>query len=110
MNFSVRKRGKAWTIVEKEGVKDFDFLSIIFPYKGYNNRINEVETLDLKGWKINQSNWEVVGKEAVALSQNKATYFFGVTQLKQGVITINFSVATIREERRGFWDRKFQSY
>ena len=91
---SAGKRGKAWTVVEKEGVKDFDFLTIIFPYKGYSNRINEEETLDLKGWKINQSNWDVVGKEAVALSKDGATYFFGVTQLKQGEITLNFSAAT----------------
>ena len=91
---SAGKRGKAWTVVEEEGVKDFDFLTIIFPYKGYSNRINEEETLDLKGWKINQSNWDVVGKEAVALSKDGATYFFGVTQLKQGEITLNFSAAT----------------
>jgi len=88
------QRGKTWTVVEKVGEKDFDFITIIFPYKGYQRRINEEEPNDLKGWKINQTNWEVSGNEPVSLSQNQQNYFFGVTQLKHGKTTLKFSAPT----------------
>ena len=34
-------RGKQWSIVSKKDQTDFSFLTIIYPYQGYSNRINE---------------------------------------------------------------------
>ena len=88
------QRGKMWTVVEKEREKEFEFLTIVFPYKGYNNRINEEEIKDLKGWKINQSSWNLAGNESISLSKNKQDFFFGITQLKHGNVTLEFSEKT----------------
>ena len=82
-------RGKTWAIVSKENVKDFNFVTVIFPYTGYANRIDELNTqVDLKGWQVNQTSWHYKGKDAVVLSKANEQYFFGVKTVKLEDLTI----------------------
>ena len=89
------RRGKHWTIASKLGVNNFNFITIIFPYSGYSNRINEEdENAPLKGWYKNQSDWKIGGDDPISLSQKEQSFFFDVKQLKKEDITIEFSEKT----------------
>lgn len=81
--FSSGKRGKQWSVVSKQGQEDFSFVSIIYPYQGYNNRLDETaEHLSIGDWKVNQLDWEIVGKGLVSLSSDTGGYFFSIESLK----------------------------
>lgn len=85
-------RGKQWSMVSKKNQKNFSFLTIIFPYKGYSNRLDETaKNMQLDRWKINESSWEMSGANAANISYENETYFFGVTRLKRENQTIEFS-------------------
>ncbi|TRX48077.1 heparinase [Fulvivirga sp. M361] len=82
-------RGKQWTIVSKEKEHNFSFVTIIFPYKGYNNRIDEtIAGPMLGGWKINQSEWKIAGKNPTSLTKDNKTYFFNVNEISLGPISV----------------------
>ncbi len=85
-------RGKEWTIVSKNDQYNFNFISLVFPYIGYDNRINELdEKPDLKAWEINNSEFEIFSKEAISLSKNKETYLFGVKKILYKGISMEFT-------------------
>ncbi|MFA5299333.1 MAG: hypothetical protein WC389_14175 [Lutibacter sp.] len=66
------KRGKQWTVVSKKQQGDFSFSTIIFPYKGFDNRIDELAKAPmLKGWKINNSDWKIEEENATTLSKGE---------------------------------------
>ena len=89
------KRGKQWSVVSKKNIAKFSFLTVLFPYKGYSNRIHELEDNPaLKGWKINNSNWSSNEKDVISISKEHESYFFNVKNLKFKDITIHFSKAT----------------
>ena len=65
------KRGKQWSVVSKKQQGNFSFSTLIFPYKGFDNRIDELpKSPDLKGWKLNDSDWKLEGKNAASISKN----------------------------------------
>lgn len=85
-------RGKNWTVAVKKGEKEFNFLTVIFPYKGYDNRIAEGENSpSLKDWKLNTSSWEIQGEQAVSLSKKQEDYFFNIQALKRDKLNIQLS-------------------
>lgn len=87
--FSSGVRGKQWSVVSKNGQKDFSFLTIIYPFKGYNNRLNEeAEDMAINEWKVNRSEWEVIGSNAISLSCNRGTFIFNVKGLKSKEVTL----------------------
>lgn len=82
-------RGKEWMVVAKNDEKEFDFVTVIFPYARYDNRIDEeAEDTDLKGWILNQSKWKMEGDQPIAISKNGASFFFGVNKLTFGQVEI----------------------
>ncbi|MCF6181266.1 heparinase II/III family protein [Lutibacter sp.] len=88
-------RGKQWSILTKRNTHNFSFITIIYPYVGYENRINEnQENPDLKGWKINQSKWNSTDLGFASLSKNEENYFFGITNISYKNVEIKFSKST----------------
>ncbi len=89
------RRGKSWTVVSKGGQKNFSFITALFPYKGYDNRIEEgTKEIYLGSWVGNVSDWECANPNAVSLSNGNADYFFGVTALKLADMHIEISDTT----------------
>jgi len=85
-------RGKQWSVISKNEAAKFSFITVIFPYDGFDNRINEFkENPNLKGWKINNSIWEAKGEDFISLSKNDETYFFGVKRFSYQNIKIELS-------------------
>lgn len=75
-------RGKNWTTVATLNQQEFSFISIIFPYRGYNNRIDEgADQIKLADWVVNDAQREVVGDAPISISNANAGYFFGVKKL-----------------------------
>lgn len=86
------RRGKGWSVVSKNNQTDFSFITILFPYKGYSNRIDETnENRDFKGWKLNNSKWKITGEQAVLLSKDDASLFFSVKQINLNDFEVEFS-------------------
>ena len=85
------KRGKQWSVVNSESLNNFEFITVIFPYKGYANRIDETkETPNLKGWEQNKLPFKVEGENCVSLSKTNQHYVFGTTSLKLRKGSISF--------------------
>jgi hypothetical protein len=90
--FNYGRRGKQWSVVTKSREGDFSFLTIIYPYKGYNNRLDEeADKLMINNWIVNNPRWDAFGENAVSISNENRTYFFGVTRLKREKLSIEFS-------------------
>lgn len=85
-------RGKEWSVVSNDVVGDFSFITVLYPYAFFENRIDELEkNPQLKGWKQHDSVWKVDGEDFVSLSKNEETYFFGVKKLRYENINIELS-------------------
>ena len=66
-------RGKNWSITEKNEVYDFSFITAIFPYKGYDNRIDETTTISKIGaWELN--NLKLFNSDASTTVSNNNTF------------------------------------
>ncbi len=86
------QRGKGWSVVSTKGQTNFSFITVLYPYKGYSNRINEdSKSPDFKDWKLNNSKWKMEGLEAVSLSKENESFFFSVSKLELNEIKIGFS-------------------
>ncbi len=86
------QRGKQWSVVSKNEQKNFSFITVLYPYKGYDNRINETQKmLKVKGWKVNSSKWELAGNDPKSLSKENDEVFFSVKQIKYKKDKFSFS-------------------
>jgi len=86
------RRGKQWSVVSKNEQNDFSFITALYPYKGYSNRIDEEkEKIEINGWVLNHSQWSVKGDKSTSLSKGNKSVFFSVKQLKLNDINIEFS-------------------
>jgi hypothetical protein len=82
-------RGKQWSVTSKTGTKDFNFITILFPFSKYDNRINEEkEDSDFKGWSKNSS---IISDASQTLSKNEKYLLFGVKEIRIQEKTIQFS-------------------
>lgn len=87
--YSAGTRGKEWSVISSVKQQDFEFLTIIYPYKRYNQRIDETKELKTVGdWKVAQSEWQIEGINEVSLSTNAKTCFFNVNELRKDDLTI----------------------
>ena len=88
-------RGKEWSIVNTTEKKNFEFITIIFPYKGYNNRIDEMEEYpSLKSWKQNKLPYKAQGDELKSLVKEDKVFVFNVESIQFGDATVQFSLPT----------------
>lgn len=103
--YSSGTRGKQWNVVSKNGEKDFSFISVIYPYKGYSNRLDENTSLvQLKDWTINNSQFSTEDKTVYALSQADKSFLFGVQSYSKGNLQLTFSEETdiyVKEIKEG---------
>ncbi len=89
------RRGKQWSTVSKNSPNSFGFLTLIYPYLGYSNRLDEdAENLKINDWIVNPSQWKMQGTNSVCLSSNRGTFFFNVQQLSRDDLEIHLSKET----------------
>jgi hypothetical protein len=82
-------RGKQWSVTSKTDTKDFNFITILFPFSKYDNRINEEkENPNFKGWSKNSS---ILSDATQTLSKNNKHLFFGVKEISIEDKIIQFS-------------------
>jgi hypothetical protein len=82
-------RGKQWSVTSKTDVKDFNFITILFPFAKYDNRINEEkENPNFNDWSQNSS---IISDATQTLSKNNKHLFFGVKEITIQEKTIHFS-------------------
>ncbi|NEW80294.1 MAG: heparinase, partial [Gelidibacter sp.] len=87
------KRGKQWSVVSKKQQGDFSFSTIIFPYKGFDNRIDELTKVPmLKGWKLNNSDWKIEGNNANCLSKGEEVIVLSAKKLVLNNLVIEGNV------------------
>ncbi|MRX65504.1 heparinase II/III family protein [Maribacter luteus] len=76
-------RGKNWTVVSKVKDGDFNFLTIIFPYKGYSNRIDETkQQVLLNDWLVNEGKWQLEGSGSNVIHKGGEAFLFGIREVK----------------------------
>lgn len=85
-------RGKQWTVVSKDGEKNFNFVTIIYPYSGYTNRIAEDdENPIIKNWKVNDLPYHAEGNQLRTLTNDQESFLFNVKKISLNGIQIDFS-------------------
>ena len=84
-------RGKNWTVVAQNNERNYNFVTVIYPYRKYNKRINEKSLGKVGSWKINNDDWQFKGMGQTSISQSTEGYFFNVNEVKKGDVTINSS-------------------
>lgn len=82
-------RGKQWSVVSKAEKKDFNFVTVLFPFSKYDDRIDEEnENPNFKGWHTTSS---IESDAFHSLSRNKNHLLFGVKKITIKEKTIHFS-------------------
>lgn len=86
------KRGKEWSVVEKNEASNFSFITLVYPFSTFERRIDEnVENPELKGWMLNNAEWKTEDKDAVSLSKENTAIFFSVKDLSFDGLSITLS-------------------
>ncbi len=74
-------RGKEWSVVSSAPQKNFTFLSIIYPYSGYNNRLDETEkTKRIKDWVVQQTQGGKDELRTTSLHSPQGVYVFNMRE------------------------------
>lgn len=85
------QRGKEWSVVTKNGQSSHSFITLIYPFKTFDKRIDEESSnLEFKGWKVNNSVWKANNPKAISLTKDKTTIFYSVKTLTLGDMKIEF--------------------
>ncbi len=88
-------RGKEWSIVSKKDRKNFSFVTVLYPFAGYSNRIDEEQDHPkINGWSTDTSVWSSKGDQVISLSRNSSSLFFNANELSLNDIKILFSATT----------------
>lgn len=83
-------RGKEWSIVSKNISKDFNFITVLFPFSKFDDRIDETsENPIIRGWKVNESTIE--SDANTTLSKGTKVFLFGVKKIKINNSDVEFS-------------------
>ena len=82
-------RGKQWSTISKENATNFSFITVIYPYNGFDNRIDETaKNPSLKGWQLNNSKWSIDGYNVVSLSKENELFVFSAKKIALGNLSI----------------------
>ena len=85
-------RGKQWSVITKKNTKAFSFITVLFPYQGFSNRIDEEKEFPmLKDWALNDPSWTISGNEPTSLSKGTKALFFSVLKLELDGIQLSLS-------------------
>lgn len=86
------KRGKQWSVITKKNQKEFQFVTVLFPFDTYDKRVDEdSKEIDFKDWKLNTSKWKSDNSKAISLTKEEASIFFNVKQLEFEDTKIEFT-------------------
>ncbi|MET7027953.1 heparinase II/III family protein [Sediminicola luteus] len=89
------QRGKEWAVVTKDNKADFNFITVVFPFEKFDDRIDELKpNPNLKGWQVNNSKWKVDGNQPISLTKENLSVFFSVKELEVNKTKISFSEET----------------
>ena len=70
-------RGKQWSVVSKKHQGNFSFSTIVFPYKGFEARIDETsKNPSFNDWKLNNSVVKIEGENSFSLSNENTQLLF----------------------------------
>jgi hypothetical protein len=87
-------RGKGWAVASKNNKTSFSFITVIFPFEKFDDRIDEDKiNPNLKGWLINNSEWRMEGEQPTSLTKESRSVFFSVKQLELSKLKITCSQA-----------------
>ncbi|WP_445738547.1 heparinase II/III family protein [Mariniflexile sp.] len=85
-------RGKEWAVASKNNKSNFNFITVIFPFGKYDDRIDEEKNNpDLKGWQVNHSKWKINGTQPTSLTKENHSVFFSVKTLELNKLKMTFS-------------------
>ncbi|MEB8346143.1 heparinase II/III family protein [Flavobacteriaceae bacterium KMM 6898] len=85
-------RGKEWAVASKNNKTDFNFITVIFPFEKFDDRIEEGKTNpNLKDWQVNNSKWTVDGMQPTSLTKENISIFFSVDKLEFDMLKITIS-------------------
>lgn len=85
-------RGKEWAVVSKNNKTDFSFITVIFPFGKFDDRIDEDKSIpNLKGWKINYPDLIVTGAQPITLTKDNSTVFISVKTIELNNLKITLS-------------------
>ena len=88
-------RGKEWSVVTKSGSSNFNFITVIYPYKGFSNSHNAVKVASAVGdWKVDSQSFQAKGDGFKALSKGNESYLFNLKEVIIEGMTIVFSNQT----------------
>lgn len=85
------RHGKQWSVVSKNDQTNFSFVTILYPYKGFANTLENRDGLTFKGWELTNSKWQITGSEPIALTKADQAAFFSVKTLEYNGTTIELS-------------------
>ncbi|WP_405606581.1 heparinase II/III family protein [Polaribacter sp. Asnod1-A03] len=72
-------RGKQWSVVEKKETQDFNFITILFPFSKFDDRIDEESNiLDFNGWKTTS---EIITDASQKFFKKNKCLLFGVKEV-----------------------------
>lgn len=84
-------RGKQWYGIAKQKDGDFSFLTVIYPFEKFDQRLAEhLEDVDLKGWRINDLNAKV-NEGTIKITKNNQLYAYSALYFQWQNITISFN-------------------
>tara|TARA_R110002126_G_scaffold142037_1_gene287502 strand:+ start:22215 stop:24443 length:2229 start_codon:yes stop_codon:yes gene_type:complete len=84
-------RGKHWSVISKTNQNNFRFVTVLYPFKTYDKRINEgADRKEFSGWVVNHSKWKKDNPEAISLTKEATSIFFSVKILEFQDIKIEF--------------------
>ncbi len=87
------RRGKEWSIVSKNEKSNFSFISIVYPFRTFDKRVDEDNpNPDLKGWKVNDLSFQAAGDKINSLSKEGKAFLFNVKEILVDGVKINFSL------------------
>ncbi|MDP5106469.1 MAG: heparinase II/III family protein [Polaribacter sp.] len=74
-------RGKEWIVVSKNNSKYFNFITVLFPFSKFDDRLDETnKNPNVGGWKVNESTIE--SDANTTISKGNKIFFFGVKKIK----------------------------
>ena len=98
-------RGKEWIVVNKDSQTNFSFLTLLYPYDSFDNRINEdSKSPSFYGWKQNKLPFEATGNQMNSVSMEDKAFVFNVKSITINKMTIDFAAETdvyVRQSKEG---------
>lgn len=88
-------RGKQWSVLSKKDKNNFSFLTIIYPFSKYDERMDENSKESvINGWTVNKSREVANTSVATIISKNGQFYAFATSHIayKNAIITFDAEV------------------